>query len=91
MKPCAILVNIGRGAVVKIDDLAEALEQGVIGGAGLDVFEVEPLPEDHPLWDVRYLIYNPPLAAARCASVWLGDLIAGMWILCTGYRRQTRS
>ena len=48
-----------RGAVVKLDDLAEALEQGVIGGAGLDVFEVEPLPEGHPIWGAPNTILTP--------------------------------
>ena len=50
MKPTAFFINIGRGATVALDDLNAALRSGEIAGAGLDVFEVEPLPEGHPLW-----------------------------------------
>ncbi|MGB7388804.1 MAG: D-2-hydroxyacid dehydrogenase, partial [Pseudomonas neustonica] len=52
MKPEAVLINVGRGAVVVTDDLVEALQQKVIAGAALDVFEPEPLPPNHPLWDM---------------------------------------
>jgi phosphoglycerate dehydrogenase-like enzyme len=50
MKRDAILINIGRGAIVVLDDLVAALEAGDIAGAALDVFETEPLPAGHPLW-----------------------------------------
>jgi phosphoglycerate dehydrogenase-like enzyme len=56
MKKTARLINIGRGPVVKTDDLVEALNSGEIAGAGLDVFEEEPLPADHPLWDMENVI-----------------------------------
>src|SRR5262249_18288006 len=46
MKPTAYLINIGRGAIVDLSDLTEALRAGEIAGAGLDVFETEPLPAD---------------------------------------------
>lgn len=48
MKPSAYLVNMGRGAIVVEDDLAAAVDAGVIAGAGMDVFVTEPIPEDHP-------------------------------------------
>src|SRR5215510_3979265 len=49
MKKTAFLINIGRGACVVLDDLVAALRTGEIAGAGLDVYEIEPLPPDHPL------------------------------------------
>ena len=48
MKPSAYLVNMGRGAIVVEKDLADAVDAGVIAGAGIDVFVTEPVPEDHP-------------------------------------------
>ena len=56
MRNTARLINIGRGPVVKTDDLIEALRDGEIAGAALDVFEEEPLPADHPLWDMENVI-----------------------------------
>jgi phosphoglycerate dehydrogenase-like enzyme len=50
MRRDAYLVNVGRGAIVVLDDLIAALEAGEIAGAALDVFETEPLPPDHALW-----------------------------------------
>ena len=49
MKPTSVFVNVGRGATTKLDDLDAALRAGTVGGAAIDVFEVEPLPEDHPV------------------------------------------
>ena len=62
MKPTAFFINIGRGATVILDDLVAALETGNIAGAGLDVFQVEPLPEDHPLWTAPGVIITPHIA-----------------------------
>lgn len=64
MKRTAVLVNIGRGAIVPLADLTAALEAGEIGGAALDVFEVEPLPPDHPLWKRENVLLTPHVAAA---------------------------
>ena len=49
MKPTAYLVNTSRGPIVQEGPLVDALRNGTIAGAGLDVYDVEPLPEDHPL------------------------------------------
>ena len=64
MQRSGILINIGRGAIVDLADLTVALEQQVIGGAALDVFEIEPLPADHPLWKMDNVIITPHVAAA---------------------------
>ena len=62
MKPTAVLINIGRGVIVKLGDLTAALEAGEIAGAALDVYEVEPLPPDHPLWGLPNVILTPHIA-----------------------------
>ena len=54
MKPSAFLVNMGRGAIVDEAALAEAVDAGVIAGAGMDVFVVEPIPEDHPYLKMQH-------------------------------------
>jgi phosphoglycerate dehydrogenase-like enzyme len=62
MKPAARLINVGRGALVNEADLAEALAAGRIGGAALDVFADEPLPESSPLWDMPDVIVSPHMS-----------------------------
>lgn len=64
MKESAYLVNIGRGVIVDLVDLTEALRTDTIAGAALDVCEVEPLPVDHPLWSMDNVIITPHVAAA---------------------------
>jgi phosphoglycerate dehydrogenase-like enzyme len=59
MKPDAWLVNISRGAIVDEEALVEALKEGRIGGACLDVFAEEPLPPESPLWDMPNVIITP--------------------------------
>jgi phosphoglycerate dehydrogenase-like enzyme len=59
MKPGAYLVNIGRGQVIDEAAMIAALKAGKIGGAGLDVFEHEPLEPDSPLWDMENVILTP--------------------------------
>jgi D-3-phosphoglycerate dehydrogenase len=59
MKPGAILVNTGRGAVVDQTALAVALRSGRLGGAGLDVYEQEPLPADHPILACEQVVLTP--------------------------------
>lgn len=64
MRRSGILINIGRGAIVDLADLTTALQQHLIAGAALDVFEIEPLPADHPLWRMENVILTPHVAAA---------------------------
>ena len=62
MKKTAFFINIGRGMTTRLDDLAAALEAGEIAGAGLDVFEQEPLPASHPLWTLPGVLLTPHIA-----------------------------
>jgi phosphoglycerate dehydrogenase-like enzyme len=62
MKRSAFLINIGRGMTVKLADLDRALRDGEIAGAGLDVFEQEPLPPEHPLWTAPNVLLTPHTA-----------------------------
>jgi len=59
MKPSAYFINIGRGKIVNEQDLIRALKENVIAGAGLDVFEEEPLPSDSELWNLENVIITP--------------------------------
>ncbi len=56
LKPGAFLVNVGRGDTVDQKALVDALRSGRLGGAGLDVTEPEPLPQDHPLWRLENVV-----------------------------------
>lgn len=58
MKPGAHLVNIGRGPIVDEDALLQALNEGRLGAASLDVFCTEPLPEEHPLWSAPGVVVS---------------------------------
>ena len=66
MKPSAVIINTSRGAVINNLELANALKQGDIGGAGLDVLDSEPPPAEHPLLvdDIPNLIITPHIAWA---------------------------
>ncbi len=67
MKPTAFLVNVGRGAIVVEEDLAEAVDNGLIAGAGIDVFAEEPLPLDHPYLKMKHperMRFSPHIAWA---------------------------
>lgn len=62
MKPSAVLINIARGACVDEQALVRALKDGAIGGAGLDVFEQEPLPPESELWGLENVILSPHIS-----------------------------
>lgn len=80
MKPGALFVNVGRGEVVQESALVEALQSGPLRGAGLDVFEDEPLPEDSPLWTLENVVLTPHIAGItphypeRAATLFIENL-----------------
>jgi phosphoglycerate dehydrogenase-like enzyme len=62
-KPGAVIINVGRGTVIDEASLIDALQSGHLGSAYLDVFEVEPLPEESPLWGMPQVVIAPHTAA----------------------------
>jgi phosphoglycerate dehydrogenase-like enzyme len=80
MKPTAYLVNVARGAIVDEGALVRALNEGWIAGAGLDVFEQEPLPPDNPLWGLDKALLSPHVSGftphydARAAALFAQNL-----------------
>lgn len=68
MKPTAYFINIGRGRSVVTDDLVEAIKNGELAGAGLDVTDPEPLPSDHELWTLPRVIITPHVSASSDKS-----------------------
>ena len=62
MKQNSIFINIGRGKTTVLDDLVYAIETNLISGAGLDVYEEEPLPKSHKLWTTPGVIMTPHVA-----------------------------
>lgn len=62
MKDTSFFVNIGRGPITVEEDLIHALQTNKIAGAGLDVFDVEPLPPSHPFWELENCIITPHTA-----------------------------
>ena len=74
MKETAYLVNIARGKVVVTDDLVQALNEGVIAGAGVDVTDPEPLPDGHGLWEAKNMIITPHTADTNAQVIRLFSL-----------------
>jgi phosphoglycerate dehydrogenase-like enzyme len=69
MKKEAFLINTSRGPVVREQDLISALMEGKIAGAGLDVFEVEPIEADNPLLKMENVVFTPHSASATHESL----------------------
>ena len=84
MKPTAFLINVARGPIVDHEALTEALQNGQIRGAALDVTEPEPLPRDHPLLKMDNVIITPHLGSAAVqtrramARLAVDNLVAGL-------------
>ena len=71
MRPCAILLNLGRGGIINENDLARALNENIIGAAGIDVMEQEPINADNPmlkLFDKEKILITPHMAWASKES-----------------------
>jgi glyoxylate/hydroxypyruvate reductase len=75
LKPGAKLIHVGRGEHLVVDDLIAALEGGSLGGAIVDVFPVEPLPANDPLWRTPNLIVTPHMAS-MASSATIGEQVA---------------
>jgi phosphoglycerate dehydrogenase-like enzyme len=84
MLPDAVLINVGRGPVVDEAALVAALREGRIGGAALDVFNHEPLPADHPFWELENVLLSP-----HCADHVEGWLESAVEFFVENYRRFT--
>jgi glyoxylate/hydroxypyruvate reductase A len=68
MKPGAWLINVARGVIVDEAALLDALRGGRIGGAALDVFETEPLPDDSPFWTLPNVLFSPHVSGLTTAD-----------------------
>lgn len=75
VKPGSYFVNVGRGGTVVTDELLAALENGRLAGAGLDVTEPEPLPADHPLWQMPNVMITPHVAGFGGSRRWHAMLV----------------
>ena len=82
MKPTAVVMNVGRGPVIDEAALLDALQSGAIRGAALDVFDTEPLPEDHPFWTMEQVLISP-----HCADHIPGWLESAVTFFVENYRR----
>jgi phosphoglycerate dehydrogenase-like enzyme/glyoxylase-like metal-dependent hydrolase (beta-lactamase superfamily II) len=91
MKKTAYLINVGRGGLVRLDALNDALGRKELAGAGLDVTDPEPLPDDHPLWARPNVVVSPhvggqsPEAVERRWRLWRENVrrfVAGEPLLC---------
>jgi D-3-phosphoglycerate dehydrogenase len=69
LKPSAVLINVARGPVVVEADLVAALRSGRLAGAGLDVTEIEPLPDGSPLWDMPNVMISPHVGAQSARRI----------------------
>ena len=79
MKPFSIVVNVGRGPVIDEAALVQALQNGQVAAAALDVFEEEPLPANHPFWDMENVLISPHCTDRTRDPDWL-DLSAQLFV-----------
>ena len=81
MKPTAYFINTGRGGVVNEADLIAALQNGQIAGAGLDVFETEPMGADHPFLSMNNVVLTPHTASYADETFSVRDRDVGLTAL----------
>lgn len=86
MKPTALLVNTSRGPIVDVDALVAALESGTIGGAAIDVYDVEPLPPDAPIRRAPRTLLTPHLGYVTddVLRLFYGDVVEDIDAWLTG-------
>lgn len=80
LKPGAFLINVGRGGHLNQPDLLKLLAEGFLSGAFLDVFQTEPLPSNHPFWDIDNIIITPHVAS-------LTDVVSASRQIVENYKR----
>ncbi len=68
MKPSAYFINIARGGLVSTSDLVAALQKGQIAGAGMDVTDPEPIPDNHPLWKTKNVVISPHIGGQSAGA-----------------------
>lgn len=104
MKPGAVVLNVGRGYIIDTEALCDALEDGRLGGAGLDVTEPEPLPKGHRLWRIPTAVVTPHVSGGyhlfethqRIVGIFAenmrrfiaGEPLRNLVDFSTGYRRR---
>lgn len=82
MKKDALLINVGRGSLIKNADLIRVLKDGNLKGVALDVSEIEPLPENSPLWDMPNVFITPHIAGPSFGGN--SDVENAIWDICMG-------
>jgi glyoxylate/hydroxypyruvate reductase A len=84
MKPGAYLVNVGRGGVFDEPALIAALQTGRLSGATLDVFATEPLPRDHPFWDMDNVVMTPHVSGPLIPELVVPYFLENLAAYCQG-------
>jgi len=84
LQPGAHVINVGRGESLVESDLLAALASGQVAGASLDVFETEPLPQDHPFWSDARVHITPHVAARTLLEESIAQIAAKVRALAAG-------
>ncbi|TXK73881.1 glyoxylate/hydroxypyruvate reductase A [Mesonia sp. HuA40] len=90
LKPGCYLINVGRGAHLKENDLLEALQNGQLCGASIDVFSEEPLPQNHAFWENEHIQITPHMASATDPKVVSQQIVSNLERLHQGKAMKNR-